>query len=254
MPQATRIAALAGLLLFLSGCESLISSPGAPSDFEALQEVNDAYLAYDRGDCDSVLLITEREDLEVWEANEIRHSLQLLEAFCHEIQEDVEAAREIYDELIALAPTSFAASDAWERVRVLDLTAREPAYQRSVDAARERARTPPAARAPVKRYVAEFPPLAQQAGIEGFTVVEFSVNPRGRTANPVVVDSHPPFLFDGTSVRAIRGWEYARRAGTTVNERQVIRLVFRNDLATAPQRGPKASETTDTEIEGEPTE
>jgi TonB family protein len=75
--------------------------------------------------------------------------------------------------------------------------------------------------------------VPRAAGIEGYALVEFGVTPRGQTTNPVVVESEPRFLFDGTSIRAVREWQYARSQDS---DRQVIKLLFRRDDFAADAR------------------
>ena len=76
--------------------------------------------------------------------------------------------------------------------------------QRRVDEAARRASKAGKPREPTERTAALYPPLARASAVEGFAVVEFGVTRHGKTADPIVVDSEPPFVFEGTALRAVR--------------------------------------------------
>lgn len=229
--RAVRTVAVTLLLLAgfaMTGCESL--GPREPiSEFESLQDASDAYLAYERGDCESVLQMTQIPTLEFWEDNELRHSMYLVRGFCMEILDDKRGARRAYEILLASAPTSFAALDARERMRMLRLEEVDPNHAAVIEEARKRALGEVAERVPVKRTIANFPPVPHAAGIEGYALVEFGVTPRGNTSDPLVIESSPPFIFDGAALRAVRMWEYTRKPSASQSDRQVIRLTFVNE-------------------------
>lgn len=232
MSQVRSIHALVALLMVLlglglasTGCRSVGVDP--PSGSEALQDATDAYRAYERGDCESTLEMTRPERLETWEPNEIRHSCLLLHAFCQEREGGIGTAREIYEELVATAPSSFAGQDAKERLRVIRIDESDPDHARWMREARDRAISAESARMPIERRAASFPPVAGAAGVEGYALVEFGVTPTGQTSDPVIVESNPPLIFDGTSLRAIRQWQYAPKPGSRKAERMAIKLVFR---------------------------
>jgi len=220
--------ALALSALFLS--IAVLAACQTPStdldDTHAIQNAADAYRAYERGDCDAVARSTDEDTIESWEAGEAQHSLRLIRGFCQELDGDTSAAIETYRHLIRIAPLSFASDDARERLRILRLFERDPDYQDWVDSARDRAAQGSTGRVPVDRIPAAFPPIARQAGIDGFAVVEFGVTPRGDTDAPVIVDSYPPLLFEGAALRAVREWRYARDPTSSKSKRQVIRIVF----------------------------
>ncbi len=217
-----------------------------PTELEAATAATDAYHAYEKGDCATVDRLTDDESLDVWEFNEMHHSMRLLNGFCREVEGDIEAARRVYRRLVVEAPTSFAADDAAERIRILKLSEEDPSYLAWMESARDRKDVSRPQRRPMDRPPVQFPPLAKATGIEGFTIVEFGVTKRGNTENPVVVDSRPPLLFDGTSIRAIRRWQYMRERRVDADDRQLIRLLFRRDgrLETIDDEpGPTATET-----------
>jgi len=224
----SKIPSVLGTLLFgtaiLSGCQTKPVTPVPTAPF----------LAYERGDCATVNRWTSPVSLGSMEAGEAQHSLLLIHGFCQELAGDRSGATETYQGLVQDAPLSFAADDARERLRILRLVERDPDYQAWVAAARERAASGSSARAPVDRTAVDFPPLAEQAGIEGFAVVEFGVTPLGETDSPVVVDSHPPLLFDGAALRAVREWRYTKDSDSSKSQRQAIRIVFQPVRDPAP--------------------
>jgi len=220
--------ALAGL--FLVSCQSMVAEP--PTDQEALQDAVNALLAYERGDCTTASHLTNARELAAWEATEIRHSMLLLNGFCKELDGDLGAARAIYDRLIEEEPASFAAQDAKERSRIIRINESDPSHASWMRNARARAMSAESnksERVPLQRQPAVFPPLAQLSSVGGYAVIEFGVTPTGQTTDPVIIESAPPLLFDGTAVRAIRRWEYAPRRANSGNDVQVIRLLFQSD-------------------------
>lgn len=202
--------------------------PAQRDDGAAIVEAQAAHRDYERGDCPAVEARASASAVDRWDPTESREAVRLLVGFCLEQAGEIEAAREAYRRIVREAPLSYASDDARERLRILRVRENDPDYAAWVDAARKRARSKgSSSRAPVARPPARFPPVAAAAGVEGFTVVEFGVTPRGITDAPVVVASEPPLLFDGAALRAVRSWRYEEDAGGTSSPRQAIRLVFR---------------------------
>lgn len=237
------IAALALASLLSVGCETVAPAPDLPTDFEALQDTSDAYLAYERGDCSTVFALANPQKLDSWERNELTFSMLLLNGFCHELEGDLEAAKLIYGRLLDEAPSSFAGRDAMERSRIIRINQSDPSHAAWMGNAHERALAAQenlSPREPIERTTAEFPPVAHTTGIEGYAVVEFGITPKGATSDPVVIESNPPLIFDGAAVRAIRRWVYTKRTKARSSDSQVIRLVFVGDGPIKPT--PQASE------------
>ena len=232
---AISLLALTGLLL--AGCQSTGGSGGSESaladsaDSEPLALTTNAYHAFVQGDCADVERRIANSEIKDWPTTEVRHSLQLLSGFCEELAEQNDDARETYRAIIREAPLSFASDDARERLRIMRLAENDPDYESWVASARVRALGGSSLRAPLNRTPVAYPPLALRAGISGYAVVEFGVTPRGATDSPVVVESDPPLLFDGTALRAVRSWRYARDTLGDQSERQAIRLLFRPEEA-----------------------
>ncbi|MFP6654348.1 MAG: energy transducer TonB [Myxococcota bacterium] len=216
----------------LTACQAKIPTP---TELQAAITVTSAHQAYRDHDCATVDRLTGGDLLDAWEFNEMRHSMRLLQGFCHELGDDLPSARKVYRGLVVEAPASFASRDAEERIRILKITEANPDYLSWTKAARSRIDRKRVSRNPIDRVRVKFPPVAKATGIAGFTVVEFGVTKSGATMNPVVVDSSPPLVFDGTSVRAVRRWRYQRELGADPNHRQLIRFLFR------PEEGPANS-------------
>lgn len=61
---------------------------------------------------------------------------------------------------------------------------------------------------PVVRIPPHYPQRALRLGIEGWVLLEFTINAAGDVEGVRVVDSEPPDTFDRESIRAIQGWKY----------------------------------------------
>jgi TonB family protein len=219
--------AIAFVSTWLAACQGKVLTP---TEVQAVQTASNAYKAYERGDCTTVRKLTDPDILEVWEFNEKRHSMLLLQGFCREIEGDISGARDIYREVVLEASTSFAADDAAERTRILMLMEQDPDYAERTKGARERIHTGKRKRTPIDRIPVEFPPLAKATGVEGYAIVEFGITQRGNTEDPIIVESNPPFLFDGASLRAVRRWQYMRESSVDgSDDRELIRLLFTSD-------------------------
>lgn len=231
----------------LVSCQTMGGGETEPEEVGSVESATAAYLAYERGDCDGLRARLSREEVEDWRPTELRHSMLLVYAYCDELAGEDAKALEIYRELISDAPLSFASEDARERMRILRLQRNDPGYAEWVKAAGKRASEAESSRIAVQRGPAAFPPLAQQAGIEGFAVVEFGVTPRGDIDAPVIVDSEPPLLFEGSALRAVREWRYEAEPDAEKAERQAIRIVFKAEgeppptPAAAPREQPPES-------------
>lgn len=191
----------------------------------------DAYVDYSTGDCEGVRETATESSRTGWPASEVRGSVRLLDAFCAERNDDLASARSIHRLVLRDDPLSFAAEDARDRLRVLRLVENDPEYEAWLLTARDRARRGSTRRVAVERSTADYPPLAQAAGLGGFAVVEFGVLPQGTVDAPVVVDAEPPLVFDGAALRAVRSWRYEPDPRGTESQRQAIRIVFRPEEA-----------------------
>ena len=221
------IAAAVGGLLFLA-CRQNAPAPLDPEEIQGIQIATDAYVAYQHADCETVYRLTQPDLIDAMQATELRYSLRLARGFCQEIDGDQPTARVTYRRVIEERSSSFAAEDARERLRMLDLQADDPGFQRRVEEAARRASRPSSPREPSVRTAALYPPLARASAVEGFAVIEFGVGANGTTVDPIVVDSEPPFVFEGTSLRAVRDWVYKTQRSAEPEARHAIRIVFRS--------------------------
>ncbi|MEZ4332671.1 MAG: energy transducer TonB [Myxococcota bacterium] len=194
---------------------------------QGLQIAADAYIAYQHADCETVYRLTQPQQLDAMQATELRYALRLVRGFCQELDGDQPTARLSYRQVIREAPPgSFAAADADERLRALDRLADDPEFARRLEQTALRPPVLPTPREASERSEALYPPLARAAGVEGFAVVEFGIRRNGQTTDPVVVDSEPPFVFEGTALRAVRSWRYRSKRQADPDERHMIRIVF----------------------------
>ena len=222
-PTSFLVALVLGWAL-TSGCRQAAGPPEPPAPYVGVaQSILEDYVA---GNCSLVERRAAPEQIASWPADENRHATTLLRGFCFEQRGDREGARAIYQALVDEAPGSFSGEDARERLRYLDRAQEDPEWERWVLDAAKRADPRAKTRTPIERVPAEFPPLAHASNVEGYTVVEFGVTPDGETRSPIVVDSSPPYLFDGASIRAVRGWQFMSEPGSDEGHRQVIRLLF----------------------------
>lgn len=81
---------------------------------------------------------------------------------------------------------------------------------------------------PIVRIEPQFPREALIKGIEGWVVVEFTIEPDGTVSDPRVVDSNPRRIFDRNAIRAIYKWKFKPRIvdGQPVARRATQRLDF----------------------------
>ena len=62
--------------------------------------------------------------------------------------------------------------------------------------------------APLVRVLPVYPARAQERGIEGYVVVEFSIATDGTVKDAFILESQPAKIFDRAALRAIRKWKY----------------------------------------------
>ena len=85
---------------------------------------------------------------------------------------------------------------------------------------------------PLVRVEPRYPREAARRGVQGWVRLRFDISPGGTVDNPVVVESHPPGVFERTVFRAIRDWKYRPmiRDGVAVRRKGVqIKLTFKLD-------------------------
>jgi protein TonB len=77
---------------------------------------------------------------------------------------------------------------------------------------------------PLVRINPDYPPRAQQRGIEGYVIVQFTITATGTVKDAIVVEAQPKGMFDDAALKAIARWRYNPKVenGTAV-ERVGIR-------------------------------
>lgn len=86
---------------------------------------------------------------------------------------------------------------------------------------------------PLVRIQPQYPRRAALAGIEGWVRVEFTITETGAVADPEVIDSKPPRIFDREAIRAILKWKFKPRVvnGQAVPMRATQTIDFNLDGA-----------------------
>ena len=81
---------------------------------------------------------------------------------------------------------------------------------------------------PLVRVPPEYPARALQNGDEGYVVLRFTVTETGAVAEPEVVSSEPPGMFDRAAIRAVLRWKYQPQLvdGTPVSVISYTRINF----------------------------
>ncbi|GGW80645.1 energy transducer TonB [Alteromonas halophila] len=64
---------------------------------------------------------------------------------------------------------------------------------------------------PIVRVAPAYPRRAQQRGIEGFVIVEFTVTKQGTVRDPVVVEANPQGIFEQAAIDAVLKFKYKAR-------------------------------------------
>jgi protein TonB len=64
---------------------------------------------------------------------------------------------------------------------------------------------------PIVKVAPMYPPSAQARGQEGWVLLEFTVTVSGSVADPVVIESQPPGVFDEAAKRAVIKFKYKPR-------------------------------------------
>jgi protein TonB len=77
---------------------------------------------------------------------------------------------------------------------------------------------------PLVRINPDYPPRAQQRGIEGYVIVQFTITATGTVKDAIVVEAMPRGMFDDAALKAIARWRYNPKVeGGTAVERVGIR-------------------------------
>lgn len=90
---------------------------------------------------------------------------------------------------------------------------------------------------PLVRVEPRYPLTAARNGVEGWVRLRFDISPTGTVDNPVVIEAHPPGVFERAVLKAIKGWKYRPmiRNGVAVRRGGVkVRLTFKLDRQALP--------------------
>ena len=81
---------------------------------------------------------------------------------------------------------------------------------------------------PLVRFPPEYPMTAAASRIEGFVLLRFTVTETGSVADPEVLRSQPPGIFDRAAMRSVLRWKYQPQLanGEPVSVVSYTRIVF----------------------------
>jgi len=192
----------------------------APTDDEVVR----AYRLYGWHRCDAVLDQVKSIDFS-GEDEKREPFFRLLQGYCTELEGDTAAAKELYSSVISNAPRTTQAFEAALRLRELERLERLGLTREKQKLQSEQARSSPLYRhvvQPIQRSEPKYPSAMVAAKVKGWVVVDFEIARNGSVVDPVVVDSDPPFVFDGAALAAMQHWVYE-----SSNEDEPIRAVVR---------------------------
>ena len=232
---ATRAAVLRAPLLALSSlalsgfvnvCSS--STPTAPASTGIDPAVVDGYRLFANGDCAEVGRKARAPD--VSPSDRARGAyLRLLGAYCVELGGDLRAARELYSSIASDSAPETPGFEAALRLRELArLESTGMTRVRLKELILEERRKSPHEVRPLHRAEPTYPKTVIEAGIEGFVMVGYGIEGDGTVTDVVVLESDPPFVFDGAALEAVRSWTYERSAAEAPI-RNVVKLQFQID-------------------------
>ena len=113
--------------------------------------------------------------------------------------------------MIAKSPRSVQAYEAALRLRELERLEKQGTTREELKRRAEEQHQSPLYQhgtKPLARGSPSYPPGPLAAGIEGLVVVDFEITRDGGVRDIVVLESDPPFLFEGVALDAVRKWVY----------------------------------------------
>lgn len=66
-----------------------------------------------------------------------------------------------------------------------------------------------------------YPPEAAIKGLEGWVIVEFTVEPNGQVTRPKVIESSPKRIFDRAAIHAVLKWKFKAAANPSTTPKTV---------------------------------
>lgn len=64
---------------------------------------------------------------------------------------------------------------------------------------------------PLVKVAPTYPRRALRRGLEGWVIIEFTVDKTGKVVDPIVVESNPPSVFDDAALKAVLRFKYKPR-------------------------------------------
>ena len=64
---------------------------------------------------------------------------------------------------------------------------------------------------PLVKVAPTYPRRALRRGLEGWVIIEFTVDKTGKVVDPIVVESNPPNVFDNAALKAVLRFKYKPR-------------------------------------------
>lgn len=64
---------------------------------------------------------------------------------------------------------------------------------------------------PLVKVAPTYPRRALRRGLEGWVIIEFTVDKTGKVVDPIVVESNPPNVFDNAALKAVLKFKYKPR-------------------------------------------
>lgn len=64
---------------------------------------------------------------------------------------------------------------------------------------------------PLVKVAPAYPRRALRRGLEGWVIIEFTVNKTGKVIDPIVIESNPPNVFDNAALKAVLRFKYKPR-------------------------------------------
>lgn len=84
---------------------------------------------------------------------------------------------------------------------------------------------------PVKRVPPKISQKALASGVSGFSIVEFDLDDAGGVINPEILVSWPEKLYDKSSLKSLKGWQYtARTQEETDGDRRDLIVTIRYNI------------------------
>jgi len=83
---------------------------------------------------------------------------------------------------------------------------------------------------PIYRVEPNYPPRALRRNIEGYVVIQFDIDKKGRPFNIQIIESKPNHIFDREALRAVHRWKYQpnmENGNTSVVTGQQTKVEFR---------------------------